>query len=448
MRILMVAESFVPHLSGVTTSLLRSAENLRRRGHEVMHLAPSGRGFKPSNWSPALFPRFPRGAPSGAVHEVRRPEEFGPVALAPGQAFEEIEGVPTLRLPSLPLAGYPTLRFSLGTVTAVRRIMADYRPDIVHVASPFVLGARAVNAAKSLGIPSVAVYQTDVAAYTHRYGMPWLETTADKRIASIHSCATLTLAPSRSSMAYLESLGVPRVFKWGRGVDTGLFNPNHRRSSIRVSLGAGPDDLLVGFVGRLASEKQVEDLRVIQSLPGVRLVVIGSGPEAQRLHSTLHRAVFAGQLTGTVLAEHVASLDIFTHPGEFETFGQTLQEAMASGVATVAVGKGGPLDIIDDNVTGRLYEPGQLGMLRTIVESLRDNRARSRLAANGREAMEAKSWTATSLKLESYYHRAAEFHRTRQLSRWRDERHSAGGRNSQAPSRYGASGHGRRIGSV
>ncbi|WP_065424233.1 glycosyltransferase family 4 protein [Kocuria sp. HSID16901] len=422
MRILMVAESFVPHLSGVTTSLLRSAENLRRRGHEVMFLAPSGRGFKPSDWSPTVLPSLPRAVHDDAFPASRQTPESCPISLAPGQTYEEVEGTPTVRMPSLPLAGYPTLRFSMGTVAAVRRLMADYRPDVVHIASPFVLGARAVTAAHSLGIPSVAVYQTDVAAYTHRYGMPWLKAYANKRIASIHTTATMTLAPSHSSMDYLESLEVPRVFKWGRGVDTELFHPRRRSEAVRQKLGADSGDILVGFVGRLASEKQVEDLRVIQSLPGVKLVIIGGGPELSRLKTTLHQAIFTGQLTGESLAEHVASLDVFTHPGEFETFGQTLQEAMASGVATVAVGKGGPLDIIDDGVTGRLYEPGQLGMLRTIVESLRDPEARAPLSTNGRQAMEARSWGAASLKLEGYYDRAIEFHRSRQLRRWRDER--------------------------
>lgn len=388
-----------------------------------MYLAPSGRGFKPSDWSPAPLPRSPRVSPHDQDPSIAsRSDGSCPVALAPGQTYEEVEGVPTLRMPSLPLAGYPTLRFSMGTVTAVRRIMADYRPDVVHVASPFVLGARAVTAAESLGIPSVAVYQTDVAAYTHRYGMPWLRATADKRIASIHSAATMTLAPSQSSTDYLESLGVPRVFRWGRGVDTELFHPRRRSPEVRARLGAEPQDLLVGFVGRLASEKQVEDLRVIQSLPGIRLVVVGAGPEAARLRTTLHRAVFTGQLTGEELAEHVASLDVFVHPGEFETFGQTIQEAMASGVATVAVGRGGPLDIIDDEVTGRLYRPGQLGMLRAVVESLRDPRTRERLAANGREAMEARSWAAASLTLEGHYHRAAELRRGRRLRQWCDDR--------------------------
>lgn len=424
-RILMVAESFVPHMSGVTTSLLRSAENLRRMGHEVMHLAPSGRALKPSDWA---HPRTVRStdttSPGGRRGDdaAPPPEGAGVVFPAPGQWVDDVEGVPTLRLPSLPLTGYRTLRFSAGTVSAVRRIMVDYQPDVVHVASPFVLGARAVTAAKNLGIPSVAVYQTDVAAYTHRYGMPWLESTADHRIAAIHREATLTLAPSRSSAEYLETLGVPRLFRWGRGVDTELFRPDRRNTDLRRRLGAGDGDTLVGFVGRLASEKQVEDLRVLQSLPGVKLVIVGDGPDASRLASTLHRATFTGQLTGTDLAEHVASLDVFAHPGEFETFGQTLQEAMASGVATVAVGRGGPLDIIEDGVTGRLYRPGDLGMLRDTVESLLEPSARAELAINGRRAMEAKSWSATSRELERHYHRAGEFHRTRQLHRWREQR--------------------------
>ena len=459
----MVAESFVPHVSGVTTSVLRSAEQLRALGHEVIFLAPApGRTAQPPE--PSSVPSAAQdsaaqglasssapdddvGSPGvSGVSEVSGPGALGsstaaasaavtrealppsraPLPLLPGQTAELVNGFPTLRVPSMPLAGYPGIRFSAGSVSAIRRIIRILAPEVVHAASPLMLGARAVTACRMLGVPSVAVYQTDIAAYALRYGLPWLSRTADQKIAKIHREATMTLAPSKASAAYLESLEVPRVFRWGRGVDATLFAPSRSTLAARERMGAGPGELLVGFVGRLAPEKQVEDLRGLQQIPGVRLAVIGDGPSRSHLEQTLHRAQFTGALHGLELAEHLASLDVFVHPGESETFGQTLQEAQASGVATVAVASGGALELVEDGVTGRRYSPGQLGQLRSIIEELAEDAAGRRdLAASGYRAVQGRSWQAVSEQLEQHYHRAVQFHRADQLHRWRTSRRPA-----------------------
>ncbi len=400
MRIMIAAESFLPHLSGVTTSVLRTAEQLIQRGHEVAILAP----------------------------------ETGPGEQTPQHP---VPRAVCLRVPSLPVAGYPGLRVAPGPVAPVRRLIARHHPDIVHAASPFLLGARAVTAARDLGIPCAAVYQTDVSAYARRYRLPWLARAADRRLAAIHGQADLTLAPSRASEDYLRDLGVPRVLRWGRGVDTALFRPDRAERSLRAQIGAGPAELVVGYVGRLAPEKQVEDLRVLQSLPGVRLVVVGDGPERARLEHTLHRASFLGRLEGEELARTVAELDVFTHPGESETFGQTLQEAMAAGTPVVAVGCGGPADIVEHGRTGLLYPPGRLDRLREHVQRLGDPDLRARFAAAGREAMMPRSWSALTDRLLEHYALARQFHRADGLRRWAAGRvqSSAGSRASTPQAR-------------
>ncbi len=368
-RVAVVAESFLPHMNGVTHSILQVLRHLRQRGDEVLVIAPS------SSWMD-------------------------------DEAPAEVEGFPVHRLPSIPLQGYTNVRVAAGTVGRVRRILADFAPDVVHIASPFVLGWRAVQAANSLSLPTVCIYQTEVPNYAARYGFPWLEEVLWQHVERIHDLATLTVAPSTFCLDQLHGRGVQRVHLWRRGVDTARFHPDHRDEALRAEL-APNGERLIGFVGRLAAEKQVEDLAVLDDLPGTRLVIIGSGPLKDSLRRKLPRAHFAGFQGGTDLARHVASLDLFVHPGESETFCQTIQEAMASGVPVVAVGRGGPLDLVDSSRTGWLYRPGDLAELRERVRDLvYDDVKRRAFAEAAFHTVKGRTWPVLCEQLVGYYERA------------------------------------------
>ncbi|GAA1666412.1 glycosyl transferase [Citricoccus zhacaiensis] len=365
----MVAESFLPHMNGVTQSILQVLRHLRERGDDVLVIAPS------SSWM----------------------EDEAPA---------EVEGYPVHRLPSIPLQGYTSVRVAAGTVNRVRRILADFAPDVVHIASPFVLGWRAVQAAHALGLPSVCVYQTEVPNYAARYGFPWLEEVLWQQVERIHDLATLTVAPSNFCLDQLHGRGIQRVHLWRRGVDTSRFHPAKRDEGLRAEL-APNGERLIGFVGRLAAEKQVEDLAVLNDLPGTRLVIVGSGPLKDSLRKKLPGAHFAGFQSGEDLARHVASFDLFVHPGESETFCQTIQEAMASGVPVVAVGRGGPLDLVDASRTGWLYRPGNLGDLRERVRDLaHDDVKRGAFAEAAFRSVQGRTWPVLCEQLVGYYERA------------------------------------------
>ena len=199
-----------------------------------------------------------------------------------------------------------------------------------------------------------------------------------------------------------------------RGVDAVRFHPSKRSEALRVKL-APHGERLIGFVGRLAAEKQVEDLAALDALPGARLVIVGSGPLKDQLRAQLPNAHFAGFLGGDELAETVASFDLFVHPGESETFCQTIQEAMAAGVPVVAVGRGGPLDLVDSSRTGWVYAPGDLSDLAARASDLLyDDAKRAALGDAAREAVRGRTWEALCDELLGHYRRAMDV-KSRQL---------------------------------
>lgn len=385
----MVTESFLPHMNGVTNSVLHVLTHLRRRGDDVTVIAPSDTMFDP-----------------------------GPRTDLTGPDVERYEGFPVLRVPSLPLPDYPKVRVAAGFVTRIRHLLEQIRPDVVHVASPFVLGWRAIQAAAALGVPTVSIYQTEVPTYAARYGIPWATELLWQHVDRMHTASTLTLVPSSFCREQLTRRGIKRLKTWRRGVDTARFSPARRSPELRARISDSAErpgesgEKLIGFVGRLASEKQVQDLAVLDALPGTRLVIIGSGPHEDALRRSLPRAHFAGFQSGDELGVHVASLDVFVHPGEAETFCQTIQEAMAAAVPVVAVGRGGPLDLVDVGRTGWLYRPGELSGLRSAVEHLvSDETARRDFGLRAHQSVQGRTWEALSNELIGHYARAVEVNR-------------------------------------
>ncbi|MFI9546064.1 glycosyltransferase family 4 protein [Streptomyces sp. NPDC052016] len=362
MRVVIVTESFPPDVNGVAHCALQTARHLVDRGHLPLVVAP---------------------------------------ATAAGTGSDAEAPCPVVRVPSLPLPGYPQVRVALPS-RRVAAALTDHRADMVHLASPFVLGVRGMAAAARLGIPAVAVYQTDLAGYARTY-MGVGEAAAWRRIRSVHAAAHLTLAPSSAALRDLETHGIPRVKLWARGVDTVRFRPDHRDEALRREL-APNGEAIVGYVGRLAPEKQVELLAGVCGLEGVRVVVVGDGPSQGQLAEALPGAVLLGRRTGDDLARLFASLDVFVHTGPFETFCQTVQEAMASGVPVVAPAAGGPLDLVAHGRTGLLVPPRDAAAVRDAVRSLvADPGRRSAYGAAGRAKVEGRTWAAVGDQLIGHY---------------------------------------------
>lgn len=363
MRVAIIAESFLPNVNGVSNSVLRVLEHLRANGHEALVIAPDN----------------PRGqSPAARLHEGVR-----------------VHRVPAVMLPkvaSLPL-GLPMPR--------ILRVLRGFDPHVVHLASPALLGYGGLLAARRLGVPTVAVYQTDVAGFAASYGVPLAARPVWALMRQLHSRADRTLAPSTAAIDDLEAHGVPRVHHWPRGVDITGFAPSHRDERLRRTW--SPDGKpIVGFVGRLAPEKHLDRLAALARRTDVQLVIVGDGIEKDRLQSALPSAIFTGALYGHQLATAYASMDVFVHPGEHETFCQAVQEALASGVPVVAPDAGGPRDLVVPFRTGLLNAPERFeSQLSESVDHLLAQRPRYSEAA--RRSVIGRTWPAICARLVEHY---------------------------------------------
>lgn len=363
MRVAIVAESFLPNVNGVTNSVLRVLEHLDRTGHEALVIAPD----------------TPRGqAPADRLHGGVR------IHRVPSRMFPKIT--------SLPL-GVPRPRMV--------RVLRGFEPDVVHLASPALLGYGGLHAARFLGVPTVAVFQTDVAGFAQSYGMGKMTQVAWAWTRHLHSRADRTLAPSSAAMEDLLAHRVPRVHHWGRGVDITGFVPSARNNALR-SAWSPQGRPVVGFVGRLAPEKHVERLAVLAARNDLQVVVVGDGVDRGKLETLMPTAVFTGALYGPELAAAYASMDLFVHTGEHETFCQAVQEAMASGLPVIAPDAGGPRDLVTPMHTGLLLPVADFeSRLPAAVDHLLAERTRYSVAA--RRSVLGRTWPAVCDQLLGHY---------------------------------------------
>lgn len=360
-RIAISAESFLPRTNGVANSVAHVARSLRHLGHDCLIIAPD---------------------------------------TFPGRDFE---GMPVHRVRSVQIPGVHDVDIAVTSTAKMSAELEAFNPDVVHLASPFVLGRQVLAAARANGIPAVAIYQTHVAGFAHHYGLSGVSFLADSIVRAVHRSADLTLAPSRQCVDYLTGLGVPRIRLWGRGVDLARFSPTRRSRELRDRW--SPDGRpVVGFVGRLAPEKGVHMLAGLAASDEVRVVIVGDGPMRGELARLMPQAVFMDRLLGDDLVTAVASMDVLVAPGELETFCQVVQEGMASGVPVVAPAIGGPLDLVEHGETGLLYPPGdRLALEDHVRRVVTDEVLAARLRRNGLEQVSTKSWLAITNELLGHY---------------------------------------------
>jgi len=280
-------------------------------------------------------------------------------------------------------------------------VLRGFAPDVVHLASPALLGWGGMLAARHLEVPTVAVFQTDVAGFAESYGIGFASRAAWAWTRMVHSRADRTLAPSTAAMENLTAHRIPRVHKWARGVDITGFAPSARDEDLR-RVWSPEGKPIIGFVGRLAPEKHVERLAAVAARNDVQVVVVGDGVDREKLERLMPSAVFAGALYGHELAAAYASMDVFVHPGEHETFCQAVQEAMASGLPVIAPNAGGPRDLVAPYRTGLLLSVDEFdAKLGESLDHLIAERQRYSVAA--RRSVLSRTWPAICDELLGHY---------------------------------------------
>lgn len=390
-RIALVTETYPPEVNGVALTVARMVEGLRRRGHELQLIRPRPTDF--------VQPQ----APTDPAHEVL--------------------------LRGAPIPCYAHLRMGLPAGRHLRALWRRRRPDLVHIATEGPLGWSALNAARALQLPVTSDFRTNFQAYSQHYRLGWMRGAIEGYLRHFHNRCACTMVPTEALSADLRARGFERTVVVARGVDTQLFDPLRRSASLRQQWGLAGDDLALLYVGRLAAEKNLDLLlqahaAMREAEPRWRLVLVGDGPLRDSLRLRCPDAVHAGQRSGTDLAAHYASADLFVFPSQTETFGNVTPEAMASGLPVLA---------FDHAAAGQLIEPGlngwlaPLGETRAFVALARklalDAVARQRVGEAARHSALDLAWDGVLRQVESVFIATLVAHQGRRpaaalLARW------------------------------
>jgi glycosyltransferase involved in cell wall biosynthesis len=316
-------------------------------------------------------------------------------------------GIEELLTPGVPLPLYQQLRMGFTWPGTLVQRWRRWRPDLVHVATEGPLCWSAVQAARRLGLPVSSDLRTNFHAYSRHYGMGWLHGPVLAYLRGFHRRTRCTMVPTEALRRELAAQGFEDLRVVARGVDTQLYAPERRSEALRATWGAAPDDLVLVCVGRLAAEKNLtvliaayEQLR--QHDPRARLLLVGDGPLRTALQARCPQAIFAGQRSGSDLAAHYASADLFAFPSLTETFGNVTPEAMASGLPVVAYDYAAAGQLLRQGESGLLVPPGDAGAFIDAVTALAADPARRRaLGAQARATAITLGWDDVVARFEA-----------------------------------------------
>jgi glycosyltransferase involved in cell wall biosynthesis len=324
---------------------------------------------------------------SGAAVRVYSPTTDTPAFVPTG----DLVSVPSLPLPG----GRGEYRIALGMPGAIKRDLAAFAPNLVHVSAPDLLGHRAMSFARNRNIPVVASMHTRFETYPRYYGLAFLEPAIEAIMRRFYRRCDAVVAPSESMAQVMRDRRMSyNIGIWARGIDREIFNPGRRDMAWRQSLGLDPDLPLIGFLGRLVMEKgldvfsdTIDTLKSRQIMHSV--MIVGDGPAREWLQGRLPGAVVTGFQSGSDLGRAVASMDMLFNPSITETFGNVTLEAMACGVPVIAAKATGSENLVGDRVTGRLIRPGAVS---TFADALAEYCIDPALrAAHGQAGVEASA---------------------------------------------------------
>lgn len=313
-------------------------------------------------------------------------------------------------VPSWPAPGRPDYRISLGLPRAARERLESFQPTLFHIATPDILGFRALRLARRWDLPAVASYHTHFSSYLKYYGFEPLEGFLWRYLRWFYDQCQQIYVPSLSMAHVLRAHGIDRGLRiWERGVETDRFNPDYRSIRWRRERGIADDEVVVSFVSRLVWEKGLgtfaEIVRELErrEIPH-RSMVVGEGPAKEKLERQLPNTLFTGHLDGDALSHAYASSDVFLFPSDTETFGNVTLEAMASGVPTVCADATGSDVLVQDGETGFLADPDDIDRfvdrVRTLIE---EPGLRYQMGQAARERACTYDWHSVLTRISDYY---------------------------------------------
>ena len=346
MRIAIITENFLPKLDGVTGTIARLLEYLQATGHQALLLGPES-------------------------------------------GMEWYAGAEVVGTVGVPLPFYPELKMNVFRPLFLSRLQA-FRPDVMHLVDPVMLGATGLAVARLLGVPVVSSYHTNLADYCEHFGFGFLSEPVWAYSRFVHSQCAMTFCPSPSTAARLRKQGFTHLHVWPRGVDTTLFHPARRDERLRATWLKGREQpertVILLYAGRISSEKNLRLL--VEAYRGMdhsrcHLVMVGDGPAYHEVQQELAGVpvTFTGYLAGEVLASAYATADVFAFPSYTETFGQVVLEAMACGLPVVGLQAEGIRDLVSHERTGLLLEQRaagqeeQVAAYRELLEGIVQNQA-------------------------------------------------------------------------
>ena len=370
LRISMVTETYPPEINGVAMTIGRLVDGLLARGHTVQVVRPR-------------------------QHSRDCSRRDGRLEILP--------------LPGFPIPFYPQLRVGFPAGGRLNQCWRQTPPDLVHIVTEGPLGGSALDAARRLGLRIFSGFHTNFHSYSRHYGVGLLAKPIVAYLRRFHNRTDRTLVPTEDLTTELRQLGFGGLRVLARGVDTRLFDPEHRDPALRRSWGAGPTDPVALYVGRLAAEKNLrvalDAYRALRDVcPTARLVLVGDGPLAAKLQMRHPEIVFPGVRIGADLAAHYASADLFLFPSLTETFGNVTLEAMASGLAVVAFDYAAAHRHIVHGQSGLLASCGdRAGFISAVRRLAEEPELAHALGRTARRTVMAFDWEQICKQLEQCY---------------------------------------------
>lgn len=316
-----------------------------------------------------------------------------------------------LEVPSIAAPGREEYRVSLFLPEVLRLELDDFKPDIIHVATPDILGLRALFYARRNSIPLVSSYHTHFPSYLQYYNLGFLERLLWKYLEWYYKHCEKVFVPSKSMLSWLRDIGFGQEFTlWSRGVDTNLFSPEKRTSELRRSFGIKEDDVVVAFVSRIVWEKDLRTVidvskKLIKENKNIKILVGGDGPALEAMQNELPEAIYAGYRSGEKLAEVYAVADVFFFPSDTEAFGNVTLEAISSGLPAVVADAVGSSSIIVDGETGYIAEPKNIDDFTNKIRRLTDDiELREKMSKAARERAMQFKWDTIMNGLLNDYH--------------------------------------------